>query len=123
MTDRRRKIEALRAKADSTTFPAEAAALRAKADELAAQEPKRPPIYDGLSARQGEAAARFYDGIFNSQPTAANNVTIRFHGNFFEQMGGILFTPPPWATVADDAAANRVRVTDVNGRTYWITVE
>lgn len=42
MSDSRRRIEALRAKADSTTFPAEAAALRAKADELEAALPPSP---------------------------------------------------------------------------------
>lgn len=35
--DRRRRIARLRAKADSTEFPAEAASFRAKADELAAR--------------------------------------------------------------------------------------
>ena len=47
--DLRRKIAALRAKADSTTFPAEAEACRAKADELEASLPKRqePHCWDG----------------------------------------------------------------------------
>lgn len=35
--DRRRRIERLRAKAESTTFPEEAASFRAKADQLAAR--------------------------------------------------------------------------------------
>lgn len=35
--DRRRRIERLRAKADSTSFPEEAASFRAKADQLAAR--------------------------------------------------------------------------------------
>ncbi len=39
MADRRRQIAALRAKAESSTFPAEAEACRAKADELEALEP------------------------------------------------------------------------------------
>ena len=42
MSDPRRRIAALRAKAESTTFPAEAAALRAKADELEASLPPEP---------------------------------------------------------------------------------
>jgi hypothetical protein len=115
MSDRRRKIEALRAKADSTTFPAEAAALRAKADELAKQE----PVAD---RRAQSGPINTPGGGFYARPTAANNVTIRFTGNLFEEMGGIRVTQS-WATAADDAVANRVRVTDVNGRTYWIAVE
>lgn len=46
MSDSRRRIEALRAKAASTTFPAEAQALRAKADELEASLPP-PPVDPG----------------------------------------------------------------------------
>jgi hypothetical protein len=48
----------------------------------------------------------------------ANNVTIRFHGSFFEQMGGVTVTYPGFTIPGE-----RVQVTDVNGRTYWITVE
>ena len=47
MSDPRRRIEALRAKADSTTFPAEAAALRAKADEFEASLPPAQVIHPG----------------------------------------------------------------------------
>jgi hypothetical protein len=44
VADRAHQIAALRAKAASTTFPAEAEACRAKADELEALEPK--PVYE-----------------------------------------------------------------------------
>ena len=44
--DRQKIIKQLRAKADSTTFPEEAASLRAKADKLEAKygQPKPPPF-------------------------------------------------------------------------------
>lgn len=126
MSDRRRKIEALRAKADSTTFPAEAAALRAKADELAAQEPKPRDAaanYQAWMAAQEAAFRQPPPQQTPPQPQPKPTVryeNVRVYGNFFEQMGGIRINFSG-ATAHD--AGQRVQVTDVNGRTYWITVE
>lgn len=117
MSDRRRKIEALRAKAESTTFPAEAAALRAKADELAAQEPSYTPP-SGINTG---AAADWITAKVQPNVTYEN---IRFHGNFFHEMGGITVNVAGFQfKVPPEKATNRVQVTDVNGRTYWIIAE
>ncbi len=104
MSDRRRRIEALRAKADSTTFPAEAEALRAKADELAAKEPQRPQ-----HAYAYDEASRISDAIWErirqSAPVSPN---VRIHST---------------ADMAAETGFVQVRVTNVNGRSYTIWVE
>lgn len=113
MADRRRQIAALRAKAASTTFPAEAEALRAKADELEAKEAPirgtglRYEVLDEM-ADWRTAAKEWFD--------RPGGTTIRIHGNTFADGLRIHF---------DGAATNthRVQVKNVSGRTYWITVE
>lgn len=113
------RIAQLRAKADSTTFPAEAAALRAKADELEAREPKRPSIqgqrliyswfdevrrpdpamndlYAKMAATMKEADARF------EARRAADRV-----GRTTVTIDGVVYT----------------KVTGVNGLSYWTRTE
>lgn len=101
------RIAQLRAKADSTTYPAEAAALRAKADELEASQPASATPEDARLEAQAAASARWVTE--RSATRATTNVRFEWTGspgaNFFEQMGGV-----------------RVQV-HVAGRTYWITVE
>jgi hypothetical protein len=64
---KRRKIKQLRALAESTTFPAEAASARAKADKLEAELPKsepkpqQSPWLDGLALAQQQAQGQYID--------------------------------------------------------------
>lgn len=118
VSDNRRRIAALRAKAASTTFPAEAASLRAKADEL---EGKQAPSYvgQGTTVRdvQNEYARRAADWV--TEPIRRYENIVRVHGNFFEQMGGIRVTFGQYGQEPTEQG----RVTDMQGNTYWITVE
>ena len=107
MSDPRRRIAALRAKAESTTFPAEAAALRAKADEMEAAQPKIP-------SRPAESIG--YDWLLNVATTryGARQGEVRFQG----PDGGFYYRANTAPEDLDGPDAQWVTVTDINGRTY-----
>lgn len=107
MADRRHQIAALRAKAASTTFPAEAEACRAKADELEALEPKRAT--SGIGAV--DDFMRRYEHVYEettARPSASQWDYLRARpGDLWDAAGGI--------TV--------IQVTTTAGESYtiWVT--
>ena len=127
MADRRRQIAALRAKADSTTFPAEAEACRAKADELEAIEPKvgfRPGVtaesFDGIGAVND--FIRRYQHVYDEaapRPNAAQWDRLRVNvGDLWDSAGGV------FVSTTRPASSERIQVT-VNhpgGSSYTIWV-
>jgi hypothetical protein len=116
MSDRRRQIAALRAKADSTTFPAEAEACRAKADELAALEPA-PKVQDGPVLAPGN----FFYG---------QSIKFSFSpGDLFNAAGGVTVNFDSQPFTGDDSVRFRraepveVTVTHPDGSTHTIRVQ
>ncbi len=77
MSDRRRIIAALEAKAASTTFPAEAEALRAKADELRADLPPEPRYTPPAGIMDGTLTGWFAGYSVGDLWGAAGGVTVR----------------------------------------------
>ena len=111
MSDTRRRIAALRAKAASTTFPAEAAALRAKADELEAALPRR-------AAQPQTSRIGSYDFLTNIIPQryGARQGEMRFQGKDggFYYRANVNVDPEDF----DGPDVQWATVTDLNGRTY-----
>lgn len=108
----RRRVQALRAKAESTTFPAEAEALRAKADELekSLPQPERGRVMDepaggsdaqrGPSSGQQQPTSDEFDAFFRmAQDLGFGQTNTGFSGPRF-------YRPPGnarWRYVAGDA--------------------
>lgn len=135
ISDRRRQIiVALRAKANSTTFPEEATSLHAKADQLEAKLNARRPltddvtnVYDSPGSRYGAAGDRF-NADLNARVqdvlrrrAAASQVRVN---DLRESMGmqpdpGLdsAFTSTPWTD------AVRHYETRVNGRHVNIVID
>lgn len=144
------RIAQLRAKADSTTFPAEAAALRAKADELEAREPKRPNyVGQGTTARDVHAEYERSAAAYRErQRTRASGtrVTINFGGMADSgRLAAEMMAKMAAAMREQEARLEELRraaeayggrttrvtfdgvtytkVTDVGGRSYWTRTE
>lgn len=138
MTDRRRKIAALRAKADSTTFPAERESLLAKAAELEGQEPPRTPPKPPPAWMQGNAfdVAAAFDRAAKDR---FSSVYVPRPGEGFGTMGGYRtdftgdaskrFEPdlPPAATYSGRTFRRDgkawMRVTSMNGTSRWERID
>jgi len=79
--DRQKIIKQLRAKADSTTFPEEAASLRAKADKLEAKygQPKPPPF-------PGQKVAEDFNRMRRHEPPAEPPMTMQDINDVMQSM-------------------------------------
>lgn len=143
------RIAQLRAKADSTTFPAEAKALRAKADELEAKQPKQPSYSgQGMTVRDIQAEFARRDRLEalrraeeerrrQAEATEASAKRTADWSQFpwgetykASAPGGSWYGGPTYKRPAEDSPNLRTdwtgitfqKVTDINGNTYWTRV-
>lgn len=122
MADRRRQIAALEAKAASTTFPAEAEALRAKASELRAKTPAQEPFVtccwkNWPTRASWEDHARSHPRPAQ-RPFASSNFPTYQPGDLFDAAGGVYVGGKRW----EKGERVQVTVNHPGGSSYTIWV-